>query len=85
MMIAKRRVIRASTEIHHSGRAFVVRIDEGARTVSVKLKGLRTWYVVPVRQLFSVGGWNLAAQIRAEKVRKKKERREEKKRAGLID
>ena len=85
MIIAKRRVIRVSSEVHHSGRNYVIRINEGGRTISVKLKGTRTWYTITVKQAFTMGAWNLAAQIRAEKKRKKQERREERKRAGLID
>ncbi len=80
MIVAKRRVIRCSVECHHSGRAFVVRIDEGARSVSIKLKGLRTWFRIPTKQLYTVGGWNAAAAIKAEK----KRLREENKKANRV-
>lgn len=74
MIIAKRRVLRMSTELHHSGRPYVVRINEGARTISVRLKGLRTWYTITVKQAFTMGAWNLSAQLRAEKKRLKEKR-----------
>lgn len=75
MIIARRRVLRVSVIEHHTGRPFVVRIDEGARSVSIKLKGCRTWFTVTIKQLYTMGGWNAAAAIRAERKRLREEKR----------
>lgn len=75
MIVCKRRVIRATTEIHHSGKPFVIRLDAGGKTVSVKIKGRRTWFTVTVKQLYTMGGWNAAAVLRAKKKAEKAERK----------
>lgn len=81
MILAKRRVLRITSEIHGpTMQPFVIRIDAGGRSVSIKIKGRRTWYTIPVRQLFTMGGWNAAAALRAEKKRLK----EEKKKSRMI-
>lgn len=56
MIRCKRRVIRETSEIHGPTRKpFVVRINEGGRTVSIKIKGRRTWFTVTIRQLWTMG------------------------------
>lgn len=73
MIRAKRRVVRETAEIHGpSGRPFVLRIDESGRTVSIKVKGKRTWYTVTAKQIWSMGAWNKAAEVRAERLAKKR-------------
>ena len=80
-VLCKRRVVRVTSEIHGpTQQPFVLRIDPGGRTVGIKIKGRRTWFVVTTRQIFTQGGWNAAAAIKAEKQRLKAERK--KARAG---
>lgn len=79
MTPAKRRVIRETNELNGpSGKPYVLRIDPGGATVSIKIKGRRTWFTVTTKQIFTMGAWNAAAAIRA----KKRADREEKRRAS---
>lgn len=76
MIRVKRRVVRETSEIDGiTGCPYVLRIDAGGRTVSIKVKGRRTWYTVTVKQIWAQGAWNLAAQLRAEKKAKREARR----------
>lgn len=76
MIVAKRRVLRVSNEIHGpTGQPFVIRIDPGGRTVSIKIKGRRTWFTVTVKQLYSTGAWNAAAVLKAKKKAERLERK----------
>ena len=76
MITCKRRVLRVTSEINGpSGKPYVVRINEGGKTISIKIKGRRTWFTIPIRQLWTVGAWNKAAEIRAEKKRKREEKK----------
>ncbi len=76
MITCKRRVVRVTSEIHGpTGKPYVLRINEGGRTVSVKIKGKRTWTTCTVKQIVTMAAWNAAAVIRAEKKRRKEERK----------
>ena len=78
MIRCKRRVVRETSEIHGpTGKPYVVRLDAGGRTVSIKIKGTRTWYVVTVKQIWTTGGWNAAAVLRAARKAKRDEKRRE--------
>jgi hypothetical protein len=84
MIIARRRVVRLTTEIdQRTGRAWVIRINEGGRSVSVRLKGTRTWTTCTLRQVITMAAWNAAAAIKAEKKRRKLERQQQRKAQGL--
>jgi hypothetical protein len=70
--------VRETSEIHGpSLKPFVIKINEGGKTVSIKIKGKRTWFTVTVKQIWTMGAWNRAAEIKAER----KAAREAKKRA----
>ena len=74
----RRRVIRETSEIHGpTQRPFILKINEGGKTVSIKIKGRRTWFTVTVKQIWTTGAWNAAAVIRAERKRKREERKRE--------
>ncbi len=76
MTPCKRRVVRVTNEINGpSMRPYVIRLDPGGKTVSIKIKGKRSWFTVSIRQIWTMGAWNAAAVIRAEKKRKKEERK----------
>lgn len=78
MIVVSRPVLRVTREIHpQTGKHLVIRIDPNGRTVSIKVKGTRTWYTVTLRQIFAQGGWNKAAQIRAERKARKEQRKHE--------
>jgi len=73
MTPCNRRVVRVTSEIHGPSRKpFVIRINEGGKTVSIKIKGRRTWFTVTIRQLWTMGAWNRAAEIKAERKAKRK-------------
>ncbi len=72
----RRRVIRETSEIHGpTQKPYVLRINEGGRSVSIKIKGRRTWYTVPTKQLWTMGAWNKAAEVRAARAAKRKEKK----------
>ena len=77
MIIGRRRIIRQSTEIDaRTGRYWVIRLNEGCRTVSVKLKGTRKWTTCTLKQIVNACAWNEAQAIKAEKKRRKLERQQ---------
>lgn len=73
----KRRVVRVTAEVHGpTGMPYVIRLDPGGHTVSIKIKGRRSWHQVTIKQIWAQGGWNSAAVLRAEKKRKREERKQ---------
>jgi hypothetical protein len=55
----------------------VIRLEAGGLLVRLWAKGERTRYTIHVRQLWILGGENRAAEIKAEKLRRREERRSE--------
>ncbi len=74
MTPCKRRVIRLTSVPSQYGKPYVLRINEGGKTVSIKVKGSRTWFTVTTQQIWTMGAWNRAAELKAERAEKRKKK-----------
>lgn len=71
-----RAIVRVTSEYDHRTRKpLVIRLEEGGRLVRIKVKGARTWYTVTVREIWVAGARNKAAELRAERIRRRQERK----------
>ncbi len=76
--LCNRRVIRLTTVVDaRTRRPWIIRLNEGGRTVSVRLKGTRKWTTATLQQVVTAAAWNEAQAIKAEKKRRKLERQQQ--------
>jgi len=79
MIRVTRSLLRETAEIEpRTRRPVVLQLVEGGRIVKVRLKGQRRWYTVTIKQIWHQGAANMAAQLKSEKIARRKARREAK-------
>lgn len=77
MVRIERQVVRETAEVdYRTRRPFVIQLVPGGRLVRIKVKGYRHWFTVTIKQIWLQGAMNRAAELRAEKIARRKDRRE---------
>lgn len=78
MIGLKRPVVRETTEYdYRTKKPFVIRLEIGGKLVKIKVKGSRSWYTVPVKQIWVMGAANEAVRVREEKQARREAKRRE--------